>query len=39
MIYYNPLIAALFAGLQVLGYLYFASTCTRRDSIAFEASA
>jgi ethanolamine permease len=39
MIYYNQLIAAIFAGVLAVGYAYFTSTRTRRDSIAFEASA
>ncbi len=30
MIYFNPIVAGLFAGLMVVGYLYFLTTATRR---------
>jgi ethanolamine permease len=32
MIYFNPLVAALFAGLMVVGYGYFLTTATRRGA-------
>jgi ethanolamine permease len=36
MIYYNPLVAALFAGLMGLGYLYFLATSRRRGEAASQ---
>jgi ethanolamine permease len=30
MIYFNPLVAGLFVGLMVIGYVYFLTTATRR---------
>jgi ethanolamine permease len=33
MVYYNPLIAALFVGLMAAGYLYFLSTAKRRGAL------
>ncbi|MEY2891956.1 MAG: ethanolamine permease [Pseudomonadota bacterium] len=33
MVYYNPLIAALFVGLMAVGYLYFLSTAKRRGAL------
>jgi ethanolamine permease len=40
MIYFNPLVAGLFVGLGVIGYLYFLTTATRRGAaIAAAASA
>jgi ethanolamine permease len=34
MVYFNPLMAALFLGLGGLGYLYFLTTATRRNAAA-----
>lgn len=33
MVYYNPLIAAVFVGLMALGYVYFLSTAKRRGAV------
>ncbi|MDB6061161.1 MAG: ethanolamine permease [Verrucomicrobiaceae bacterium] len=38
MVYYNPLIAAIFAGVLIVGYAYFTTTRTRRESIMLEPS-
>lgn len=37
MVYYNTLVAALFAGLMALGYGYFRATAARRDNAAVVA--
>jgi len=37
MIYYNPLIAGLFAGFLLLGYVYFRMTAHQRDAAAPDA--
>ncbi len=34
MVYFNPLMATLFVGLGVVGYLYFLTTATRRNAAA-----
>ncbi len=34
MVYFNPLMATLFVGLGVVGYLYFLTTATRRTAAA-----
>ncbi|MDO9315894.1 MAG: ethanolamine permease [Burkholderiaceae bacterium] len=40
MVYFNPLVAGLFVGLGVIGYVYFLTTATRRGAaIAAAASA
>ena len=33
MVYFNPLMAALFAGLGLIGYGYFRTTAARRDAV------
>lgn len=38
MVYYNALVAGIFAGLMVLGYLYFLSTARRRGELPLQAA-
>ena len=37
MIYFNPIVAGLFVGLMIVGYLYFLTTAGRRGE-AMEAA-